>query len=70
MHWYYKHILSNIQFVYLSLDINECLVDNGGCHHVCINTAGSYICQCDNGYTSVNNGVDCTGKYLVYIFDI
>lgn len=34
-------------------DIDECLVDNGGCHiiAVCENTIGSKICSCPQGYT-------------------
>ena len=32
------------------VDIDECADDNGGCHHDCINTPGSHICECDPGY--------------------
>ncbi|XP_019849179.1 PREDICTED: signal peptide, CUB and EGF-like domain-containing protein 1 [Amphimedon queenslandica] len=31
-------------------DVNECIVANGGCDHLCINTRGSYHCECYNGY--------------------
>lgn len=31
-------------------DIDECEVDNGGCDHICINTVGSYRCECEEGY--------------------
>ena len=43
-------------------DINECLVNNGGCDPdaQCINTPGSLICVCDNGYTG--SGRECYGK--------
>ena len=44
------------------LDINECHTSNGGCHHNCINTIGSYACQCNEGFTSTNNGEYCSGK--------
>ena len=27
-------------------DINECLINNGGCSHSCTNTAGSFQCSC------------------------
>ena len=39
------------------IDINECLVDNGGCHDVanCFNVPGSRNCACIRGY--LGNGV-------------
>ncbi|XP_037084279.1 tolloid-like protein 2 [Pollicipes pollicipes] len=40
-------------------DKDECSTDNGGCHHRCVNTVGSYICLCDNGFTLHENGHDC-----------
>jgi len=33
--------------------VNECLVNNGGCSHRCINTLGGYYCACDAGYSYV-----------------
>jgi len=30
-------------------DVNECLTNNGGCDGLCINTLGSYKCQCPAG---------------------
>ncbi len=33
-------------------DVNECLVNNGGCHAnaKCVNLPGSARCICDRGY--------------------
>ena len=48
-------------------DVDECLtasspfvcdLTNGRCH----NTAGSYYCTCDSGYTLL--GTDCHSKYI------
>ena len=30
--------------------MDECLVNNGGCADVCINTIGLFQCSCDSGY--------------------
>jgi cysteine-rich repeat protein len=41
-------------------DLNECLVNNGGCsiNATCTNTVGSYTCACNPGY--VGNGITCS----------
>ena len=49
----------------LTIDINECEENNGGCSNVCINTQGSYNCQCPQGYQLVderNCGGNCYSK--------
>ena len=43
-------ISSYIRFYTHILDINECLSSNGGCHHNCHDSDGSYSCSCNNGY--------------------
>lgn len=43
----------------LSADKDECAKDNGGCQHECVNTSGSYLCHCRNGYRLHENGHDC-----------
>uniref|UniRef100_A0A6I8N3E4 Metalloendopeptidase n=1 Tax=Ornithorhynchus anatinus TaxID=9258 RepID=A0A6I8N3E4_ORNAN len=45
--------------VHFFSDKDECSKDNGGCQHECVNTFGSYICQCRNGFTMHENGHDC-----------
>ena len=45
------------------LDKNECDDLTHNCHSdaYCINTAGSHVCQCKQGYSG--NGITCTGNY-------
>ncbi|KIH55384.1 calcium binding EGF domain protein [Ancylostoma duodenale] len=43
-------------------DINECIVDNGGCHHDCVNTIGTFYCRCWAGFELEENGKHCKGE--------
>ena len=47
------------------LDVNECDLLNGGCEHQCKNKNGSFICQCNRGYSLSGNGKSCIGKYNI-----
>ena len=40
-------------------DINECLNANGGCDHICVNTADSFRCECRPGYALQPDGFTC-----------
>ena len=42
-------------------DVNECLVNNGGCQQICTNTDGSFMCSCNTGYVLAGNGLGCNG---------
>ncbi|CAI4229546.1 unnamed protein product [Auanema sp. JU1783] len=42
---------------YSCVDKNECMKDNGGCEHICVNNQGSYKCACRDGFDLfVTNG--------------
>ena len=43
---YYVRIRNLFQFT----EVNECLINNGGCDHICTNTPGSFECSCDTSY--------------------
>ncbi|XP_068732482.1 uncharacterized protein [Montipora capricornis] len=32
-------------------DVDECSKNRGGCQHKCVNTHGSFLCECDPGYS-------------------
>lgn len=40
-------------------DKDECVINNGGCQHICTNTIGSYKCSCHNGFVLHDNRHDC-----------
>ena len=44
------------------VDVNECLVKNGGCEHNCTNLIGSYNCICNEGFELNQDGHTCNGK--------
>ena len=43
-------------------DVNECDNNNGGCADTCVNTAGSFFCQCPVGYRLQNDSTTCVGR--------
>ena len=44
------------------LDVNECLVGNANnCSQLCINTNGSFHCQCNSGYILSSDNLTCNG---------
>lgn len=43
------------------LDIDECRDGSDDCDQNCINTAGSYICNCNSGYSLAVDGSSCIG---------
>ncbi|KAM9538754.1 bone morphogenetic protein 1-like [Salvelinus alpinus] len=40
-------------------DKDECSKENGGCQQECVNTFGSYSCQCRSGFVLHDNKHDC-----------
>ncbi|XP_052789115.1 epidermal growth factor-like protein 7 [Mya arenaria] len=41
-------------------DIDECQSADNGCHQICKNTAGSYMCACQQGFILQADGRTCT----------
>ena len=50
-------------FNLISTDINECMINNGGCQQHCSNSRGSYSCYCNQGYTK-SGFSNCQGSYF------
>lgn len=62
-------------FVFKSTDVNECLENRWPCgsHSRCINTFGSYYCQCQHGFIHSSKYVNftqgqCIGKCVWHKF--
>ena len=55
-------LLMLLCFIVLSgcIDINECT--SSPCDHTCTNTAGSFVCSCDDGYVLDSDGLSCNGE--------
>ena len=53
--------MQTFAFTIMSLDVNECMNSSNLCHSNanCINSDGSYVCTCMNGYTG--DGFYCAG---------
>ena len=52
----------NYKLTLFFTDINECLSSSGNrCQQLCVNTPGTYTCQCNTGFTLAADGRTCTG---------
>ncbi|KAL5491611.1 hypothetical protein EMCRGX_G016929 [Ephydatia muelleri] len=45
---------------HVSLDINECAVNNGGCNQTCVDTDVGYNCSCFSGFQLASDMKNCT----------
>lgn len=52
-----------VYYVQLLSDVNECDRNPCGPNADCQNTPGSFVCKCDQGYITEDDG-KCVGKYL------
>ena len=57
-----KYVAMISFILYFVSDIDECRDNNGTCSHVCMNTEGSYHCDCFTGYALHPNNHDCEGQ--------
>ena len=60
-------LIQSIKCIVPFTDVNECLVENGGCAELCNNTIGSFFCSCfQSGYEVTENSINCTGTLIFW----
>ena len=62
----YSGIYCQYNYIIIVTDIDECLEENHSCQHICINTNGSYVCDCNEGYALTSDGRTCRGIKIFY----
>ena len=57
--------------MWYSIDTDECLTDNEGCDHICVNTRGSFECLCNTSYILTADNKSCAPNVTVcdYMLD-
>lgn len=55
----------------LFADNNECNAQNSACgsRASCVNTPGSFNCECSKGFSLDNTGVECEGEQAQLTFE-
>lgn len=52
----------NLNLILIPPEYDECASEEHGCHHICVNTLGSFRCECNIGYELHSDGKRCEGK--------
>lgn len=55
------------QILYFSSDVDECIINNGGCEDTCVNTAGGFQCKCRDGYVVDTDNKTCVSKSCIIL---
>ena len=55
----YSNLEHSLLIPYQLTDIDECSTSGHGCDQDCVNTEGSYFCQCKEGYALNSDGRSC-----------
>lgn len=61
VHYRRSKNLISMQLCFVAQDL--CAVEKHACEQICVNTPGSYVCQCYEGYELHANGKNCIGEY-------
>ena len=52
------------------VDEDECQNSNGGCQEKCVNTVGSYICSCREGFELQNDKHSCKEGKRIFLVNL
>ena len=58
-------MFSSLYYWVFFSDVDECLSDSCDRNAACINTAGSYSCECNTGFSG--SGVTCDSKSALVV---
>lgn len=59
-----------LRVLWLSPDIDECTITNGGCDTHCSNSEGSYECSCSEGYALMPDKRSCAGQCPPWLLQV
>ena len=48
--------------------MDECTMGIHGCSDICLNTPGSYVCQCGTGYVLSSDRMSCDATGNLFLF--
>ncbi len=60
-------LCSQFEYFVVSVDIDECSTNIGGCSDDCVNTIGSFFCTCPTGFQLDVDGRTCIGMSILYM---
>ena len=55
-------------YIGLFTDIDECINGTHNCSQICTNTAGIFMCGCNEGYKLNFDNVTCNGMYEMCVY--
>ena len=58
----YNYLATYVYSTILQSDIDECTQGLAGCSYNCINTLGSFLCTCMNGFELLSDNRNCGGN--------
>ena len=64
--WVFVIVSLCVHFIVLFLDIDECAKhEDNDCEQLCLNTDGSYVCNCSSGFRLNADESTCDGKIIL-----